>query len=398
MDSCALYLDLTHTSHTRARTGVQRVARALETGLRESSVPVCFDPFEGAWRALEPWETQILQSSDPAKGRGAHWPLAARVRGRMRWLRQRPEFAGIPVSAQEHERGGLIMPEIFSADVAAALPRIFERVKGPRVAVFHDAVALQYPEFAPRSTISRFPGYLQDLLQFDAIAAVSETARASLLEYWRWLGASNVPPVKALTLGIEAAPARSSVLPLSAEPTVLCVASIEGRKNHGALLEACEKLWATGTRFQLRLVGLANAETGGAALTRIASLKNAGRPIRYDGPETDAGLEEAYATCAFTVYPSLAEGFGLPVAESLARGKPCACRFSGAMGEIAAGGGCTDIGDGQAAGIAAALGALLGSPSALETLAAQARGRRFKTWPEYVAEFRDWMGGLSRNP
>jgi len=42
----------------------------------------------------------------------------------------------------------------------------------------------------------------------------------------------------------------------------------------------------------------------------------------------------------FTVYPSLMEGFGIPILESLWHGKPCVCGGNGALGEVARGGGC----------------------------------------------------------
>ncbi len=245
--------------------------------------------------------------------------------------------------------------------------------------------------------MARFPAYLRELLAFDGVAAVSETSRTALLDYWRWLGVARGPEVVALPLGIDPAPPVAAPSAPGAVPIVLCVATIEGRKNHAALLDACELLWATGTRFELHLIGIANRETGGPALQRIEHLKAAGRPLRYDGAASDAGLEAAYAACAFTVYPSLAEGFGLPVAESLGRGKPCLCRFEGALGEIAAGGGCARLGSAGAPQIAAALAAVLSAPADLAALTAAARQRTFKAWPQYAAELLAWMKTLRPN-
>ena len=97
------------------------------------------------------------------------------------------------------------------------------------------------------------------------------------------------------------------------------------------------------------------------------------------------------------MYPTLAEGFGLPVAESLSRGKACACRMEGALGEIAQGGGCKSLGSGTSGEIAAAIGDLLQSPAERLSLEKAAGSRRFKTWPEYSAELLQWMGSLKRN-
>jgi glycosyltransferase involved in cell wall biosynthesis len=384
--AAAVLLDLTHTSHTRARTGIQRVARALRRELGGAAEAVCFDPFEGSWRPLDGWEEANLVSAGPSPGRGEKWPLSARLRGRLRRWKRGPSLPG-------PDNDGVIVPEIFSARVAAALPKLFAASKGPSVAVFHDAIALQFPEFTPRSTVARFPGYLRQLLAFDGIAANSAASRDSLLGYWSWLGVAKIPEVVVIPLGLDPAPP-----PLDAGPptvlTVLSVGSIEGRKNHAALLDACEILWESGLQFRLKLVGLANPETGAAALGRIRSLQSAGRPVVYKGPLGDEALESAYAECAFTVYPSLAEGFGLPVAESLARGKPCVCSAKGALGEIARGGGCFALAALGAAEIAAAIGRLVESPADLATLAAAARARRFPTWSDYAKQLTGWMATL----
>lgn len=385
-----LLLDLTHTSHTRARTGVQRVARSLHRALAGKATAVCLDPYEGAWRPLEVWEEANLVARNPSTVRGERWPLAAQVRGRLRrWNRRRSALPGPPDRA-----GGAIVPEIFSAGVSAALPRLFDAAAGPHVALFHDAIALQFPEYAPRSTLARFPNYLRELLVFDGIAANSEASRDSLLDYWRWLGVSKHPPVAALPLGLDAPPADAGPAPDPAIPMVLCVGSIEGRKNHASLLDACEILWAHGARFELRLIGLAVGETGRPALDRLRSLQSAGRPVLYEGPQGDDALEAAYRACAFTVYPSLAEGFGLPVAESLARGKPCVCRTDGALGEIARGGGCLSAGTAGPAELAAAIGRLIGSPGERAALSAAARGRRFDGWDDYARRLLAWMDSL----
>jgi glycosyltransferase involved in cell wall biosynthesis len=172
------------------------------------------------------------------------------------------------------------------------------------------------------------------------------------------------------------------------------VGTIEGRKNHIALLEACESLWARGLSFELRLIGLAQQRTGRDALSKIAELQGAGLPLRYDGPVDDAELERAYAACAFTVYPSLAEGFGLPVIESVARGKACICLGRGALGEAAEGGGCVALDSVDAPALAGAMARLLSDSSEIARLEAEARARKFKSWTDYVRELAAWIGGL----
>lgn len=393
MSARPLLFDATHTSHTSAQTGIQRVCRALFTGLAAAGpVPVCYDPHFAGWRPLDPGEEAVLLDNTGGAGRsrGAKWTLRQKLAGTTkRWLGRRP---ALPPAT------GLICPEIFSAKVGAHLPALMTATGGPRVALFYDAIPLKFPEFTPPATVARFPAYLRELLVFDGIAAISEDSAAALRDYWRWLGVSAVPPVHAIPLAVDRARAvvAAAPAPAGAPPRLLCVGTIEGRKNHLALLEAGEALWAEGLKFELQLVGLARADTAGPALARIRALQQSGRPLLFNGSVPEAELHAAYRACRFTVYPSLIEGFGLPVLESLHHGKPCVCSGRGALGESAHGGGCVPLATVDAASLATALRRLLTQPAELAALADAARGRRLKSWSEYAAEFTAWMQTLRR--
>lgn len=385
-----LLIDLSHTCHTRARTGIQRVVRSLREALGRSGLAITHDPFAGCWRTLQPWEEANLDAHAPARKRGARWPLSARLRGRVAQFRRRT--TPLP------RNSGVLVPEVFSPPAARAYPALFAAAGGPRVAIFHDAIALRLPELTPARTVARFPAYLQELLAFDGIAAISEDSRRSLLDYWDWLGIRNIPVVQTISWGVDlppAQPVRSSPGGNS-DPVVLCVASIEGRKNHVALLDACEQLWAGGEKFRLHLIGLAQPQTGAAALAQIVRLQAGGRPLRYDGPVSDGDVHAAYAESAFTVYPSLMEGFGIPVIESLSHGKACICSARGALGESAEGGGCVTVDPVDAENLSAAIRRLLHSPGEVAALSAAAMRRSFKTWTRYADELRGWLRTLPR--
>ncbi|HTZ20560.1 MAG TPA: glycosyltransferase [Opitutaceae bacterium] len=399
-----LLLDLTHTCHSQAHTGIQRVARSLYTALaaRGAAQPVTWDLHARAWRSLEAWEIANLANVTAGSKRSARWPLAARLRGLLRRRLSRTSAFRSPLS-----NSGLLELEIPTVPVAAALPALFAQTRGPCAALFYDALALQFPEFAPPKTVARFPAYLQELSRFDGIAAISADSRDVLLSYWTWLGLRDTPPVEAIPLGIDL-PSVASVdsNPLgcipskpatpAALPTVLCVCTLEGRKNHLVLLAACEQLWTRGVRFELRLIGMAQAETGRTALARVRALQAAGWPLRYDGPVDDTAVTTAYRECLFTVYPSLLEGFGMPVLESLALGKPCICSAHGPVGESARGGGCLALDDINPATLAAAIERLLAAPAELAALATAASARQLKSWGAYTDELLAWQRTLHR--
>lgn len=387
-----MLFDASHTSHTSAQTGIQRVCRTFFTELAATGpvTPVCYDPHLIGWRPLGAGEAAVLgdRSGGAGKSRGAKWTLAQKISGAtQRWLGRRP---ALPAAS------GLICPELFSAKVGSRLPELLAAVSGPRVAIFYDAIALKYPELTPAGTVARFPAYLRELLVFDGIAAISEDSAAALRDYWRWLGVTAAPPVHAIPLAIDRAHSDATTAPATGRPRLLCVCTLEGRKNHLALLEAAETLWREGLDFELQLIGMPRPDTAGAAIARLRELQQAGRPLLFPGAVPEAELHAAYRQCAFTVYPSIIEGFGMPVLESLQHGKPCVCSGRGALGESAHGGGCVPLDTVDATTLAATIGRLLRQPAELAALAAAARGRHLKTWPEYTTEFAAWMGTLSR--
>jgi glycosyltransferase involved in cell wall biosynthesis len=388
-------IDLSHTSHTRARTGIQRVCRSLlrELSRKEEARPATWDPHADQWRPLRRWEEVLLGSRTPDARRSASWPLPSRLRGRAWRLLSR----GAPAVAPGLCEGvsGLIVPELFSPATAAALPALIGAVHAPAVALFHDALALRLPEHSPAGTVTRMPAYLLELSLLDGVAAVSEDSRQTLLDYWAWAGLRSQPPVTAIPLGVDApASTPKDATARWRRPTLLCLCSIEGRKNHLALLEACEKLWKEGVNFELRLAGLARKDTASAALERIGALQAAGRPLLYDGPISEQALEEAYAGCLFTVYPSLAEGFGLPVLESLVRGKPCICSNKGALGEVANRGGCLGLDECSPTQLAMAIRRLLTDTPLRERLETEARTRVGRSWADHAKELTEWIRSL----
>ena len=104
----------------------------------------------------------------------------------------------------------------------------------------------------------------------------------------------------------------------------LAVGDLGPRKNLGALGAAVRALRGTG--LELALVG--KPGNGG---DRIAA--EAGG--RWLGHVDDEGLADLYRAAAVTAYPSLYEGFGLPVVEAMACGSPVVASARGAIPEVA---------------------------------------------------------------
>ena len=104
-------------------------------------------------------------------------------------------------------------------------------------------------------------------------------------------------------------------------------------------------------------------------------------------------LWAAYRLARFTVFPSLIEGYGLPVAESLASGTPSITSNYGSMAEIAQGGGALLVDPRSVDDIEEKMRQLLTDGDLLERLRTEALGRDLGTWDDYARDVWSFLVG-----
>ncbi len=122
---------------------------------------------------------------------------------------------------------------------------------------------------------------------------------------------------------------------------VLSVGDVVHRKNHKLLVQVWSELVASGG-FVPTLVLVGRIDLEGNALVRtIWQDPRLRGSIRFMPNVNDAALLWLYRNCRYTVFPSLQEGFGLPVAESLSHGKVCLASGASAIPEAGQGGAIT---------------------------------------------------------
>ena len=173
--------------------------------------------------------------------------------------------------------------------------------------------------------------------------ANSQATACHLSHYWQNEQLIPRASLRALPLATELPAQLRCSSPSGAESLVLCVGSLELRKNHQGLLKALASLVADGcwpNSLTLVIVGWPNDSQVVQLVERASTL---GLPLRWERQADDLRLRQLYEGSIFCVYPSLEEGFGLPVAESLWHRRPCLCSGSGALGELAAGGCCLQL-------------------------------------------------------
>ncbi len=391
-----IYLETSHTARSNARTGIQTVVRGLVAGLsahRCGARPVRWSfKQEGLTPLKQEWEVNL---GIPSQGRAhlplssvlrpRHWPLFARTLG----MDYKAPLHLHPWHAERLGGGWLILPELIEGR-HMRLVAGYAKTHGLRVAgIFHDAIAWLHPELVLHWTREQHADYMMALAELDAVIAVSRQSARDFSEFHESRG-GGAPQVFVCGLAAEiAGEAREAhVKDAGGEPVkILCVSTLEPRKNHAMLIEAFEAACSRldGTKAELHFVGATYASAPEIArAVRAASARN---PAVFWHENAGPGeLRKNYRECDFTVFGSRIEGFGLPVLESLWLGRPCLCSDHGAMAENAAGGGCltVDMRDGEA--LAAGMVKLAGDQDFRRALGAQAVQRNLKTWAEYAGE------------
>ncbi len=258
-------------------------------------------------------------------------------------------------------------------------------------AIFHDAIPIRHPEITWPRSVARHPGYIKLLARFDRVWAVSAASKADLLGFWRWQGVAAPPPVDILALGADFKPGTRQVCdsPLAAGdagapavPSLLCVGILEPRKNQEFLLRICAELWREGLRFELHIAGRVNPNFGRPILGRMETLRREFPSLHYHPAAGDGDLASLYSSARASVFPTIAEGCGLPLLESLWQGVPCVFSDLPVLRENAGGGGCLPAAPNDAAAWKAAVRAILTDDGLHGRLRIEACARPLATWAD----------------
>jgi glycosyltransferase involved in cell wall biosynthesis len=380
-----IYLDVTSACHSPLNTGVKRMQRGLHHWLRQRDdyAPVCWQSAWQAYRTLRRCDYLNLEQDKRPRGLQLFDFFAPGMVSD--WVHSVNDgFRLINFFQDARPVDMLLLPDLLWDNRAPVIERLWE-TGIHRVAIFHDAIALRRPN---QSRIDRFfcGRGVRALSEVDAVVCISQEAEDDLLYFWKRFG---LQPTSTFVVPwpVPFAHPRPQIFPNFAARQLLYVARIEPHKNHLRLLAACEKLWREGLNFSLRLIGCKAYPFYAARVgAQILALRGKGRPIRWDTHVSEDELHAAYRDSSFTVFPSLLEGFGLPIIESLWHGRPVVCGANGALGEIAAAGGCAAVDTESVDSIAAEIRRMLTDQAHYEILHLQAHFRRYRDWAAYWQE------------
>jgi glycosyltransferase involved in cell wall biosynthesis len=327
--------------------------------------------------------------------------------------------AGVPLQQVARPGDSLLVlgSPWFINDYAQTVRWLRDDLRMRFALLIHDLIPIRRPEWCDRGVIISFIAWHRGVLPLaDQIFANSRATAGDVTRWAREIGLDLPRPVRAVPmgtgLGVAALPGvQAGAVPTEAaapatepgpselpEPGsyVLFVSTLEARKNHALLFRVWRRLLGEMPREQVPTLVFAG-RVGWLVADLMQQLENAewlGGKIRLIRDPSDEELLALYRGCRFTLYPSFYEGWGLPVSESLALGRPCIASDRTSLPE--AGGALARYFDPDDLDDAcAAIRAVIEDPAGLEAWRERvAREFRHVPWADSADAIRDAMDRL----
>jgi glycosyltransferase involved in cell wall biosynthesis len=210
--------------------------------------------------------------------------------------------------------------------------------RAARILTIHDTIPYTYPRSSTRLDWLIYHAWLPWAVRAaDAVLTDSRRSREDIVTHLR------VAPERVVVVPLAAdrrfRPMRAAeidpVLTLYGveRPYILYVGSLEARKNLRRLLEAYARLRQWSGHWTLVIVGARRVDA--SPIFETARQLRLESHVRFTGYVDDHHLPALYAGADLFVFPSLYEGFGLPVLEAMASGTPVVTSNSSSLPEVA---------------------------------------------------------------
>lgn len=333
----SLWYDVTNlVSYSGTVTGIERAISGVARGLLEADAPVpvrfChFRKGEGFFELQRPRLDALLDELGRERSRRKR-TLAARLRKRL--LGSRPASAPFDAGDVLLNLGYATYQQRHRPLVA----ELFQRSGVNYAGFIYDLLPVRFPEWwDPEEQIRTREWFTFTGRHASIVLCCSVSTSTDVRRFFEEEGIEAGPVVSVpLADDLRVSPAAGESSAGTERPYVLYVSTLEVRKNHRLLFQVWKELLRRHEPSavpNLVLVG----RKGWLIGDFLAELRNAhflGGKIVVRHAVSDEELARLYADCLFTVYPSIHEGWGLPIAESLAHGKYCVASSSSSIPEV----------------------------------------------------------------
>jgi glycosyltransferase involved in cell wall biosynthesis len=220
-------------------------------------------------------------------------------------------------------------------------PTYFERGV-PTVSIIYDLQHQSYPEFFSSREIARREAvFAQACRRSDLLIAISEFSRRAAI------AAAGLDPARIKTVHLNISPRfmrRDDNAEVILERSgiglsryLIYPANFWKHKNHEMLLRAFAMARERGLASEVKLVCTGDPGSQRDYLQGVARNLNLAEHVVFTGYIADSEFLTVLANSAGLIFPSLYEGFGLPIVEAMAAGIPVACSNAASMPEVAGG-------------------------------------------------------------
>lgn len=219
---------------------------------------------------------------------------------------------------RRHVPSGSTYFNVGHSNLTARVMQAMLRSVRARIAVFiHDVIPIEYPGFQREGTAASFRQMLERAAQHaDVLIYNSEDTRARAEAHMQKAPSSIVAHLG--TDLVEAMPADIPATLFDKTPYFLCIGTIEPRKNHEFLLDIWEQM---GTDAPNLIIAGSRGWKNEGLFARLDNLPTKSRVTEIAGL-SDGALAALVDCAAGVLFPTHAEGYGLPAVEAAARGVP----------------------------------------------------------------------------
>ena len=218
---------------------------------------------------------------------------------------------------------------------------VFLPTRGKKIITVNDLFFLDSPDQADRGARQNFAGRVARAVEAaDGIVTISEFSRQAILDRFP----ADEKKIRVIPLGVDSEwksePAEADLDRVRADlappgPFLLFVGALEPRKNLVRLVEALKILHDRGRKVPLLIVGRPGGDS--VRVRNQIDRLGLGPMVKLPGYLDADTVRCLYRLAAALVFPSLAEGFGLPVLEAMAGGLPVTASGTSAIPEVAGG-------------------------------------------------------------